>query len=45
MMPPSSAVIATLKSEFDRSGEDDIKNFKKIVNFNKPQIILSLNII
>lgn len=27
MMPPSPAVIAVLKSEFDRSGEDDIKKF------------------
>jgi len=29
MMPPSPAVIAALKSEFDRSGEDDIKKFLK----------------
>lgn len=28
-MPPSPAVIAALKSEFDRSGEDDIKKFLK----------------
>jgi hypothetical protein len=29
MMPPSPTVIAALKSEFDRSGEDEIKKFLK----------------
>ena len=32
MMPPSPAIIAALKSEFDRSGKDDIKKiFKKLL--------------
>lgn len=31
MMPPSPGVIASLKSEFDRSGESDIKKFLRDV--------------
>ena len=31
MMPPSPGVIASLKSEFDRSGETDIKKFLQSV--------------
>ena len=31
MMPPSPGVIASLKNEFDRSGETDIKKFLRDV--------------